>query len=154
LARFRIIRPALGSARLIAVTVANFNQMCLVNLWARNSTDVRSDRGTSVDLEKAYGTSMRDKGISPVRLERSVWFADAARLAALGAVATSLLLPLGGANAEEWPVFRKGVWQFERTLKLNERAGFEDQNRVVFKHEMRRCVNPSESMKETFRAVS
>src|SRR5262249_10982801 len=91
---------------------------------------------------------------SPVQVVWSVWSTNTAHLAAAGVVVTYLLLPLGYAGAEEWPIFRKGVWQFERTLERNEKPGAEDRDRVLFKHEMRRCVDPSESMKETFRAVS
>ncbi|HTM56631.1 MAG TPA: hypothetical protein VL175_21540 [Pirellulales bacterium] len=77
-----------------------------------------------------------------------------ARLVAAGAVAGGLVSTLGHADAQEWPTFRKGIWHFERTLELNEKAGVVDQNRVVFKNEARRCVDPSESMKETFRPFS
>ena len=41
-----------------------------------------------------------------------------------------------------------GVWQFERTLVANGNGG------VLSKREMSRCVDPSDSMKETFRPVS
>lgn len=92
--------------------------------------------------------------MSPYQVARSIWSINTVRLGASAAIASYLLLPLDCASAEEWPSFRKGVWQFERTLQLNEKPGVADQNRVLSKHEMRRCVDPSESMKETFRPVS
>ena len=52
------------------------------------------------------------------------------------------------AHASDWPRFRKGVWQFERTMAAGEGGN------VLFKREMTRCVDPSESMKETWRAIS
>ena len=58
------------------------------------------------------------------------------------------LVPAANADASEWPKFRKGVWQFERTLAASENGD------VLSKREMTRCVDPTESMKETFRATS
>ena len=52
------------------------------------------------------------------------------------------------SDATEWPKFRKGLWQFERTLAANGSGG------VIFKREMTRCVDPSQAMKETFRSSS
>ena len=76
------------------------------------------------------------------------------RLAMISAGASLLVFTAGLANAEDWPKFRKGVWQFERTLALTGREFASDEDRVVFKREMRRCVDPSEAMKETFRPMS
>jgi uncharacterized protein DUF3617 len=67
-----------------------------------------------------------------------------AAIAALG----WLLVPTAIADASDWPRFRKGVWQFERTMAAGHSGD------VLFKREMTRCVDPSESMKETFRALS
>ena len=75
-------------------------------------------------------------------------------LAMISAAVSLLVFTAGLANAEDWPKFRKGVWQFERTLALTGREFGSDEDRVVFKREMRRCVDPSEAMKETFRPVS
>ena len=52
------------------------------------------------------------------------------------------------AIASDWPKFRKGVWQFERTLVANGNGS------ILSKREMTRCVDPSDAMKETFRSVS
>ena len=57
------------------------------------------------------------------------------------------------AHADDWPRFRKGIWQFERTLSYNG-SNVKAANRVLFKQEMQRCVDPSEAMRETFRPVS
>jgi hypothetical protein len=76
------------------------------------------------------------------------------QLAMIGAGASLLVLAAGVANADEWPKFRRGIWQFERTLALTGREFASDEDRVVFKREMRRCVDPSEAMRETFRPVS
>lgn len=57
------------------------------------------------------------------------------------------------AHADDWPKFRKGLWQFERTLAFTKGGELHDE-RLVYKREMQRCVDPSEAMKETFRAVS
>jgi hypothetical protein len=78
----------------------------------------------------------------------------AKRLAMISAGVSLLVFAAGLANAEDWPKFRKGVWQFERTLALTGREFGSDEDRVVFKREMQRCVDPSEAMKETFRPVS
>ena len=75
-------------------------------------------------------------------------------LATVSAGVSLLIFTASLANAEDWPKFRKGVWQFERTLILTGREGGSDEDRVVFKREMRRCVDPSEAMKETFRPMS
>jgi hypothetical protein len=65
---------------------------------------------------------------------------------------------LGSATlvvAEEWPRFRKGVWQFERTLELTGVSSDSDEKaRVLIKSQMTRCVDPSEAMKETFKPLS
>ena len=64
-------------------------------------------------------------------------------------VALSLVvLPALASESSDWPKFRKGLWQFERTLAANANGG------VIFKREMTRCVDPSESMRETFRSGS
>jgi hypothetical protein len=76
------------------------------------------------------------------------------RLAVISASVSLLVFTAGLAHAEDWPKFRKGVWQFERTLALTGREFGSDEDRVVFKREMRRCVDPSEAMRETFRPVS
>ena len=52
------------------------------------------------------------------------------------------------SDATDWPKFRKGLWQFERTLAASGSGG------VIFKREMTRCVDPSQAMKETFRSSS
>ena len=78
----------------------------------------------------------------------------AKRLAMISAGVSLLVCTAGLANAEDWPKFRKGVWQFERTLALTGREFGSDEDRVVFKREMRRCVDPSEAMRETFRSVN
>jgi len=75
-------------------------------------------------------------------------------LVTISAGVSLLVFTAGLAGADDWPKFRKGVWQFERTLALTGREGISDEDRVVFKREMRRCVDPSEAMKETFRPVS
>jgi hypothetical protein len=69
--------------------------------------------------------------------------------------ATVLVCLVGNAaptNATEWPTFRKGVWRFERTLQINDGV-FSGQPRVLFKQDVKRCVDPSEAMKETFRPL-
>jgi len=58
------------------------------------------------------------------------------------------------ASDGDWPRFRKGVWQFERTMTLHNNGEGSDGNRVLFKRDMRRCVDPTEAMKETFRPAS
>jgi hypothetical protein len=63
-------------------------------------------------------------------------------------VSAGLLVLPTIAHTSDWPKFRKGLWQFERTLAANGSAG------VIFKREMTRCVDPSEAMKETFRSSS
>jgi hypothetical protein len=55
------------------------------------------------------------------------------------------------AVAEEWPKFRKGVWQFDRTLELTGNPAGGVENRVLIKHQMTRCVDPTEAMRETFK---
>src|SRR5690242_15566695 len=76
------------------------------------------------------------------------------QLAMVAAGACWLVSTTGLASADNWPKFRKGIWQFERTLALTGREFASDEDRVVFKREMRRCVDPSEAMRETFRPVS
>jgi hypothetical protein len=78
----------------------------------------------------------------------------AKRLAVLSAGVSFLVFTAGLAHAEDWPKFRKGVWKFERTLAIVGREGDPDEDRVLLKQEMRRCVDPSEAMKETFRPMS
>lgn len=80
----------------------------------------------------------------------------AKRLVTISAGVSLLVFTAGLANADDWPKFRKGVWQFERTLAFAgpTREGPLDEERVVLKQEMRRCVDPSEAMKEIFRPVS
>ena len=78
------------------------------------------------------------------RLFRRVMSRGAIALAAsLGFLALPTI-----SDASDWPKFRKGVWQFERTLAANGSGG------IIFRREMTRCVDPSESMKETFRSSS
>jgi hypothetical protein len=72
---------------------------------------------------------------------------------AIGASLMWCAMSLGAAHGEDWPKFRRGVWQFERTLALTSRKP-EGQSQILYKQQMRRCVDPSEAMKETFRPVS
>ena len=65
-----------------------------------------------------------------------------------------MLAIAGAAHADDWPKFRKGVWQFERTLALIGSPADDMEDRVLSKQEMRRCVDPTEAMKETFRPFS
>jgi hypothetical protein len=59
------------------------------------------------------------------------------------------------AVAEEWPRFRKGVWQFDRTLELIGVVDDSDEKaRVLIRSQMTRCVDPSEAMKETFKPLA
>lgn len=73
---------------------------------------------------------------------------------AVTACVSWMLSTVSVAYADEWPKFRKGVWQFKRTLVDVGSARKADEERVLFKNEVRRCVDPSESMKETFRPAS
>jgi len=54
-------------------------------------------------------------------------------------------------KAEEFagPSFRKGMWQFERTLEYTGPSPSPHARSV--RREMTRCVNPTEAMKETFK---
>src|SRR5262245_41107523 len=65
---------------------------------------------------------------------------------------------LGSATlvlAEEWPRFRKGVWQFDRTLELTGVSNDSEENaRVLIRSQMTRCVDPSEAMKQTFKPLA
>ena len=74
----------------------------------------------------------------------------------LGLIAASFgcLLLAPAARAQEWPSFRRGVWHFERTLAMTNRAGNPEQDRVLLKEDIKRCVDPSEYMKETFRPLN
>ena len=59
------------------------------------------------------------------------------------------------AVAEEWPRFRKGVWQFDRILELTGVANnSHEKARVLIRSQMTRCVDPSEAMKETFKPLA
>ena len=77
-------------------------------------------------------------------------------LAAIVGIASSswLLVTATTAQADGWPTFRKGLWQFEHTLALTRKVDEGEGNPLVFKREMKRCVDPSEAMKETFRPLS
>jgi hypothetical protein len=57
------------------------------------------------------------------------------------------------AVSEDWPKFRRGVWQFDRTLAAA-RPTPEGKIQIFSKQQMRRCVNPSEAMKETFKVTN
>lgn len=48
------------------------------------------------------------------------------------------------------PSFRKGLWQFERTL---ERLNVASDSAILRKEQMTRCVDPTEAMKETFKPM-
>jgi len=58
-------------------------------------------------------------------------------------------------KAEEFagPSFRKGMWQFERTLEYTGPSPAPPYARSVRRQEMTRCVNPTEAMKETFKPL-
>ena len=59
------------------------------------------------------------------------------------------------AQAYDGPVFAKGLWQFERSLEVSSRnAGMANSKHVRVEPPVTRCVDPTESMKETFRPVS
>jgi len=59
-------------------------------------------------------------------------------------------------KAEEFagPSFRKGMWQFERTLEYTGLSRPPPHARSVRRQEMTRCVNPTEAMKETFKPLT
>jgi hypothetical protein len=58
-------------------------------------------------------------------------------------------------KAEEFagPSFRKGIWQFERTLEYTGPLP-PPHTALSIRREMTRCVDPTESMKETFKPLS
>jgi len=60
------------------------------------------------------------------------------------------------SKAEEFagPSFRKGIWQFERTLEYTGPSQSPPHTALSIRHEMTRCVDPTESMKETFKPMS
>ena len=59
-----------------------------------------------------------------------------------GAVAAAgLVLAIQPAQADEWPTFRKGLWEFNRTMQGGAGSGMPD------KLSNRRCVDPGEEMK-------
>jgi hypothetical protein len=64
------------------------------------------------------------------------------------ALLSLMLSTAATASDGDWPRFRKGVWQFERTMTLHNNGEGSDGNRVLFKRDMRRCVDPTEAMKE------
>jgi hypothetical protein len=57
-------------------------------------------------------------------------------------------------KAEEFtgPSFRKGMWQFERTLEYS--GPSLQPPHILGRQEMTRCVDPTEAMKETFKPLS
>lgn len=91
-----------------------------------------------------------------MRTTNSIGTVQAKRIAAIvvSAIFGWLFASMAIANAEDWPRFRKGIWQFERTLELTNNSNKTKENSLLMKHKMTRCVDPSESMKETFRPVS
>ena len=133
-----------------------FNKLCLGQHSVYAGTQPCSRVVAPATMSNPEGRNKRagNKVMSRFQTALSVRSTNTRRLLAFGGITAYLLASLGCASAEEWPTFRKGVWQFERTLELNAKAGAADQNRVVSRHEMRRCVDPSESMKETFRPLS
>jgi len=59
-------------------------------------------------------------------------------------------------KAEEFagPSFRRGMWQFERTLEYTGPSTQPPPTAFSIRQEMRRCVDPTESMKETFKPLN
>jgi hypothetical protein len=78
-----------------------------------------------------------------------------ARLAvAITCVAISLISTIGSAKTDdiESPQFRKGLWNFQRTLeRIREAPNF---NQLLVHEEMMRCVDPSLAMKGIFASPS
>jgi hypothetical protein len=72
------------------------------------------------------------------------------------AAAIGLTWPaVAAAEDHQWPRFRSGMWQFERTMTaIGDPGKGEQSSYVIFKREMTRCVDPSEAMRETFRGTS
>jgi hypothetical protein len=68
----------------------------------------------------------------------------------VGVFLVSTPLP-GEANEIESPQFRKGLWNFQRTI---ERIRSPHPNQVLVREEMTRCVDPSLAMKAIFASPS
>jgi hypothetical protein len=65
------------------------------------------------------------------------------------------LAAISSAAAYEGPSFRKGLWRFERaTEMLGKRTVMPAAARVRVEPTATRCVDPTESMRETFRPLS
>jgi hypothetical protein len=66
------------------------------------------------------------------------------------------LAALTGVEAEEFagPSFRRGMWQFERTLEYIGPSRLPQHASFLQREEMMRCVDPTESMKETFKPLT
>jgi hypothetical protein len=78
-----------------------------------------------------------------------------ARLAvALASVAFSFISTVGSAKADEIesPQFRKGLWNFQRTLERIREAP--NLNQLLVQEEMTRCVDPSLAMRGIFASPS
>jgi hypothetical protein len=67
-----------------------------------------------------------------------------------------VVIGCGSAGAEEFagPSFRSGMWEFERTLEHTGSLPTLPQATFSTKQQVARCVDPTEAMKETFRASS
>src|SRR5258708_4139213 len=78
-----------------------------------------------------------------------------ARGAALVAVGCGLAASAAG-KAQEFagPRFRRGMWQFERTLEYTGLSPKSPHMTVSGRQEMTRCVDPTEAMKEIFKPSS
>lgn len=59
-------------------------------------------------------------------------------------------------KAEEFagPSFRRGMWQFERTLEYTGPSPPPPHASFLRRQEMTRCVDPTEAMKETFKPLT
>jgi hypothetical protein len=73
-----------------------------------------------------------------------------------GLFSVLLTLPLSAqAQAYDGPVFAKGLWQFDRTMEVSSRnAEMPNNKHVRVDPPVRRCVDPTVAMKETFRPVA
>lgn len=81
--------------------------------------------------------------------------ARVARGLMLGLLGTGFAGPMTAFGDEfDGPSFRSGMWSFERTLE--NRGPLQALPRATFvtRQEVERCVDPTEAMKETFRASS
>ncbi len=67
----------------------------------------------------------------------------AAAAVAMAAVAASLATP-GAAQANEWPTFRHGMWNFVRTISSSSGGGQSIANK--------KCMNPTDDLKRQHQA--